>query len=289
MSEEILARGGFRLDRRRALEKMERFQLADPWAWVIELVAAAVAGGATAVTLESDADDLRVRWDGAMLTRAELDGLFDALFGTPRSPRERLLQHLAVGVLGALGREPRHVHVLRGPHAEAGEPSLRMIVDDPAETRAEDHPHPGVGTEVWVRLAVGLDVLGRVVTGLFTERPEARLVRRRAGWSPIPVLVNGRAVDPPIPERALVAGEELWLVPAPAGVDLVRGGITIGQIAAPFERFGVAGVHRDDTLTLDASRGAPVDDDALRAARRALDLRIAALLPALAEIGRAHV
>jgi len=57
--------GSFTLDREQARAKMQKFQLVDARRYVLELVQAAVLRGATQIEFEIDADDMRMRFDGA--------------------------------------------------------------------------------------------------------------------------------------------------------------------------------------------------------------------------------
>jgi hypothetical protein len=290
VSEEFLAKGTFRVDRRRALEKMEKFQLADPIAYVLELVAAAVTAGAALIEVTNDADDLVIAWQGELPTRAELDGVFDALFGAADTPRAAMLQHLAMGVLGALGQSPRWLHIDRG--AVAGEPALRLAVVDPTETRALDTQHDARAIRVHVRQAPSLAVLGKALTGLFTEPPETRLLRARTRWCPVPILVGGKPLlstgaprPTPLGAPAVTAGEtpsELWLVrDTKATIDLVRHGVTVGQASRILGPFALSGWARDDGIALDASRGNILEDARHAALRARLDVAFAAHIPTI--------
>lgn len=291
MKGELLATGRFRVDRRRALQKMERFQLADPLAYTLELVAAAVCAGASAIHVENDSDDFALRWEGEAPTRDELDGLFDHLFARAPEGRARALQHLALGVLGALGQAPRWVRVDRAAHA--GEPALRLAVADPAETRAEEHAHDVVGTRVHVRQKVSFANLAEALLLGVHGAPEERLLRARARWCPVPLLLNGAPLAAPTPKAPLATwsadGCALWLVAAPDGaVDLVRSGVVVGSRGRRIGDVAVTGWLRADGVTLDASRANVVDDDQLAAADRALDDAVERLLHAAATATAPH-
>ncbi len=288
--EEVLARGRFRVDRRRALEKMEKFQLANPLAYTLELVAAAVAAGATRIEIENDSDDFVLRWDGDGPTRDELDALFDHLFGGAASPRAAMLQHLALGVLGALGQSPKWVHVDR---EGVGGPPLRLAVTNPAETRSVEHAHDGKGTRVHVRQRLSMANLAEALLSPFQHAAEARLVRERARWCPVPVLLDGVAIPRPTPKEPLGgwSGEgELWLVPDQrARIDLVRRGVVVGTVERGVGPLGVTGWLRADTVELDASRANVVEDGAWEALGRAIDEAVGRLVAGTAEHFRARL
>ncbi len=289
MSEEVLAKGRFRVDRRRALEKMERFQLADPRAYTLELVAAAVAAGATRIDIRNDSDDFELSWEGDGPTREELDGIFDHLFARPTTARAEMLQHLAVGILGALGQAPRWVRLDRG-----GAPSLRLTVDDPAETLAVEHAHGVTGTRVHVRQRLTVSSLAEALLLPLRDPEETRLLRAAARWCPVPVHVGGSPLVAPTPPKGAAAWAApgkgaLWLTSDRAAhVDVVRRGVVVGRLERPVGRLRIVGWLGGDALTLDASRGKVVEDAAWTTFVAALDAAIAALLVRYAQLAPTH-
>ena len=82
----IDSRGAFTVDAEKAREKIERFRLADPLAYVVELVQAAVLVGARRIDIDVDADDFCLRCDGSPFSRADLTDLESAVL--VRSPDE---------------------------------------------------------------------------------------------------------------------------------------------------------------------------------------------------------
>jgi hypothetical protein len=278
MSEEILAKGRFRVDRKRALEKMERFQLADPLAYTVELLAAAVLAGATRVEVTNDSDDFVLRWDGDGPTRDELDGLFDHLF-TGGDGRGAMLQHLAMGLLGALGQKPKWIHVDRA--AMGDDPALRLTVADPTETRSTPHPHDERGTRIHVRDRLTFATLWEALRP--GQAAESRLLAARARWCPVPVVLNGTPVPRPAPPDGALArhtlpNADLWLLDGAASLDIVRHGVVVGQVERPVGPMRVGGWMRGDTLELDASRANIVRDEVWKGFERQLEAGVAALL-----------
>ncbi|MEZ4235558.1 MAG: hypothetical protein R3F59_05220 [Myxococcota bacterium] len=275
----IVGQGRFRVDRRRALEKMERFQLEDPHRYVLEWIAAANAARAPAVDVVNDADDLRMRWACAPAPDGEdLDRLFDHVWGTPDGPHEAMLQHLGLGVLGALGLGPRWIHLDSG--APGGD--LRLDVTDPAEAL-----HRALGTDevdglrCHVREGLTATTVREALAWLFQEPAEARLVRGAARWSPATVTVNGRPIARPEPPAATVfdtgdrGGGWLWFALGEAQeIDVVRHGVTVARYPVDLGAFTVGGWWRADALRLNASRSAVVDDAEWQALLAGLDAAI---------------
>lgn len=104
--------GRLRVDAARAVDKLREYQLPDPVAWVLEVVRAAIAFGATEVRVTGDADDVRVAWDGAAPSPEMLTRLFDELVDPAPRAERRAARLLATGVNTALGLGPRWIDVV---------------------------------------------------------------------------------------------------------------------------------------------------------------------------------
>lgn len=94
-------RGEFQIDRAKAREKMQKFQLPDPHSYVLEFVKAVTILGATEVHFGIDADEMRMTCNCIPLTDTELDNLYGAAFSKLDSERNRALRHLAIGLTAA--------------------------------------------------------------------------------------------------------------------------------------------------------------------------------------------
>jgi len=269
----VVSTGGFRLDRRRAMEKLSRFQLEDPHRYVLELVAAAVRAGAEQIRVTSDADDFIIEWEGLHPTREELDALFDHLFHDPDRDRARFLNHLAHGVFGAHGLQPRWIHLER--------PGLTLDLTDPLEVSQSPNTR-GAGVRVHVRERFSLAVLKEAVW-FFDDAHEAALLRAGAPTCPSAILLNGREIERDLgalmgrPEgRATIEllGGRVWLSrplePTPrAPVDLFKGEILLSRDGVVADQRDLAlgdlrlrGWARADGLRLNASRSHAVQDAA---------------------------
>ncbi|MBW2255939.1 MAG: hypothetical protein JRI25_15255 [Deltaproteobacteria bacterium] len=267
----VIAEGSFRLDRRRAMDKLARFQLEDPHQYVLELVAAAVCADASSVQIRNDADDLEMSWDGDHPTRDELDALFDWVFSRDAEPRSRMLRHLAQGVFGALGLDPKWVRVER--------PGLTWDFTDPANVTTSAN-HRTEGVRVHVRERLGMAVVGDAFGG----PRESRLLQRRARVCPIPIRLNAEEISgspshrPRKPSDRLgaeTASDHLWLstqgtvgselasFPDRTGtVALIRDGILVGWMTPAAGPLCLAGWISAQELKLNASLSAPVQDAA---------------------------
>ena len=219
----ILSRGTALVDPRAAVERLRSFQLAEPLLYVLEIVRAAVAGGATAVDLHNDADDLVITFDGSAPSADDLAHLLDHLFSTAH-PRLRLL---ALAVNTALGFGPLHVDLYTTHNAPVGQchrvrftagvshdPEARVpaalesarveLVPRPADLPAE-------GVRVHLRESFGLPV----VREWFARDPaETVLLRDRLVALPIPLRRDGIPLVTGFVPAALVR------VPLDLGADL---------------------------------------------------------------------
>ncbi|PRP97873.1 hypothetical protein ENSA5_31060 [Enhygromyxa salina] len=121
----------FKLARRRAIEKLRRFALADPYFYILEIIQAAIAGGADYVDISCADGDVLISWTGGSLREDELAQLFDFLFAS----KERLdlahVRSLALGVNALMLFEPEQVVIESGDGTPGG--TARMVVRAGAE------------------------------------------------------------------------------------------------------------------------------------------------------------
>ena len=101
--------GQFTLDVEKARSKMARFQLTEPLRFVLEVVMAAVAGGATRIDITSQSRQLTVALPGLALPGQELANLDDYMLSAAGRAEERALAHLGIA-LNSLGQlNPKHI------------------------------------------------------------------------------------------------------------------------------------------------------------------------------------
>ena len=93
--------GTFVVDKRRALDKLMRFQLPDPETCLLPIIRCALAGKASGVSIaELSQGGLEINSTGA-LGRERLEDPYSALFET-RTAANAAARHLATGLLCAL-------------------------------------------------------------------------------------------------------------------------------------------------------------------------------------------
>lgn len=80
----VVSRGAIRVDARRAVAKLREHLLVDLNLYLLELVRAAAAGGATAIDVRGDADDVILSFDGPPFPAATLERLLDHVLDAAR-------------------------------------------------------------------------------------------------------------------------------------------------------------------------------------------------------------
>ncbi len=184
----FVERREFTLSRDKAVEKLREFSLRHPAGYVLELVQAAVFGGASYIAIDVSDESLLVAWVGGEALKAEqLESIFDYLFLARTDPRTRHLSQLAIGLNALLQRKPKLVRIESGDGTADG--TVRVDLD-----------RRGRGTLGRPELAMaGTYLLVQFRTG-WLERfdgqdfhAEEALVESRCVYSPVPILLNGRA------------------------------------------------------------------------------------------------
>jgi hypothetical protein len=181
----------FTLARSRAIEKMRKFALADPYFYVLELIQAAIANGASYIDLACESGNVTLSYVGGGLDESQLGQLFDFLFAS----KERLdiadLRALALGVNAALLFEPTRVIIESGDGTAKG--TTRMVLEhgaDAVDVGRADRPLGGT--------FIRFEGLRRDVVAKKTGRKgnddgsmEYGVVETRCLAAPIPIIFNG--------------------------------------------------------------------------------------------------
>lgn len=182
------SRGSFSVDVDKANEKIERFRLADPLGYVLELVQAARLAGATRVDVVIGARDLVMRCNGRAFSATDLKDLEAAILVTnPDDHPAR--QQLALGVSASRALDPRFVRVRSGGHA--------LTLDDEGTRLEADGTELGadVVTEVAVQESFRLGHFVDFVRGAFGKQREEHLLHDRCRYARFDVVVNGVSVS----------------------------------------------------------------------------------------------
>ncbi len=277
---ELASRGEFTLDRERARDKLQRFQLAEPARYVLLLVEAAVAQGATRVQVQIDTDDVRFEFDGTPFDRVALDALWDVLLGDPL-PAYPGLRPLALALNAAMGLRPSFVRV----HG-AGEPGLRL------ELRAQgapqlDEAEPASASLVHVRERKGLRSIAEFVRALRSTRDESKFLREHCRYVTTPIFLGKEQVSHGAPEQigcgsreAFVDGTRLvagidpdhWPDHGPkALLERCRRGVRVDVLEVEHWPPGVVALIDGPNFALDLSQAGIRRDDNYNKVIQALD------------------
>ncbi|WP_437832583.1 hypothetical protein [Sorangium sp. So ce1153] len=265
----IVARGAIRVDARRAVQKLREHLLVDLDHYLLELVRAAAAGGATRIDLCYDADDVVLTFDGEPLDAPILTRLLDHVLNAAPDAASRRLRLLALGVNAALGLRPARVDLLttgRGPSGDAPEATCTRVrftpalLEAPAEAFApaagpacDEVPRPpgmpAAGLRIEVRRRLGWSVLRRAITG--DTPPEVDHLAAATGDFPIPIAIEGEPL-----RRAPPGGHPEVLVRVPFHVRGARRAAL--EVLAPPESARDAAVSAPLSAPRSAPRSAPL-------------------------------
>ncbi len=200
--------GDFTLDPLKAVEKMARFQLRSPYEYVLKLVQSAVTAGATEIRLDQSGSDFTMLFDEAPFTLENLKNLPDHALQPARTP----LSHLAVAVNCMLALQPSALELVSwDPTIQRG---VRLTLDHGCEklTRGPDvartrlrlrgrkKPAAGMLGPAWAGWTDAL--LSRSLGDYGAEfraqwDSEYSQIWRRCLLAPVPIVLNGRAVNRP--------------------------------------------------------------------------------------------
>lgn len=250
--------GAFTVDGEKAKTKLERFRLADPLFYTVELVQAAVLSGATRIEIDVDNDDFALRFQAAHpYGAADLSDLQSAVLVRGDNTHPARLQ-LALAVTAALAQRPRRLVVVGDGATLIHERDVTRVV--PSE--------PTTTMSIAMRERFRLGHLGELLTGLIKMTPEERLVRERCRFAAVDVVVNGALISkapwPGSPHVELAVKDTRGVVGfladphAPSRIFLLRAGVLQEElewatVAPTVPPTGVFAVVDGATLDRDAS------------------------------------
>jgi len=208
--------GCFSIDFAQAAEKMSRFRLSSPYEYVLKFVQSAVAGGAREVSVSVNRDQVVVLWDSVAMNRDQARELARHAAEPQRQGDLRALTHLAIGLEAVRALKPQTLEVVTYDSREGK--GLHWIRTPKGEKLAELQggvPH-GDRTRVTISGAQrpSLRPSGPAWSGWLDDYASRSLgdygaevrslvdseysqVWRRCLFAPIPVVLNGRAVNRP--------------------------------------------------------------------------------------------
>lgn len=263
---ELVRSGGFRVDRKRALEKLRDFQFGDPAAFALSWARCAALSHATRLDARAVERGLELRFDGEALDEEALRQPYAALF--EEGPGAERYRHLAVGLLAALRLEPERISVVSGVEPGRWRLTVRSLEEDEA---LEAQPGAGGGTTLlveWPKSAAGA-VLQAVAPGLSARGRALRRLAEDCGMLRFPLTVDAKPA-PPLPSGGMPAfafeedgarGVLEATEPGKAGrLHFYKHGVRVSS--KPLELPISFDAHVDDPrLRLDASHGEVAQDE----------------------------
>ncbi|MBI3926136.1 MAG: hypothetical protein HY319_11385 [Armatimonadetes bacterium] len=205
--------GHFTVESRVALEKMARLQLHSPYEYVLKLIQAAVAARAGEIRIDTDRRGVSLLFDRAVWNLEHLRDLSDLVLEPQATGPQRHRTHLAIGLNAARALEPREIEVVswNGTHGahlvrRGTSETVERLVSGPAtertriqvrDRRAIPLRPSGPAWAGWSdHLATrSLGDYGAEMRSLWDS--EYSQIWRRALFAPIPVVLDGRAVNRP--------------------------------------------------------------------------------------------
>lgn len=184
---EVDSVGRFTLDPVKAREKLQKFQLVDAHRYVLELVQAAVLRGATDIGFAIDADDMHMRFDGAVFSAEELGDVWGSIFADGDDRLLRGVRQLALGLNAALGLGPKRIVV------RSGGQELRLV---PGAADVHRAVEPALaGTTIHVAQRVKLAGLGLFFKNLVGSLAEEVHLRERCVYAAQAITLDGARIS----------------------------------------------------------------------------------------------
>lgn len=283
--------GEFTMDREQARRKMNEFQLADPRAYVLELVQAAVLKGAKRIDFDIDADDLHMVHDGLPYTLQDFEELYAAAFAPRVDEVTGARQQLAYGLNAAARLKPRFIRVV-SVHADERDEGAELLIrrGKPEQYRAvpgftipDRDDGPKVTTWIHVKSRLRLRVLSRFVENLMETLPEELLLRKRCCFATSEIFLEGQELSFGLHLPDAVGEVEVWgkgirgragfsAVDDRCRLHLVKDGVWITTHDLRGDEPGFVAVVEGRDLKKDISQADVVRDQAYYGLRQHVDL-----------------
>ena len=233
--------GHFSIDRERSKQLLSRYRLEHPEAYGLNLVAAAVASGASSIEIHSTTEEFRMGFDGRPFSAEELENCTSSFILSDRSPQIVRMQELAIALqaAGTAGSESLEVTSL----TPVGEVILRSKgANQSLERRPVSQAAGGHSTVIRVTKRNPLSWLKSLFVGP-AEGPEAIFIRSLCGWAPARISINGQF----LPRPELPRGAKLVTVLGPPSLgevsEAVNGALQVLHVESGLNTSGVILFH----------------------------------------------
>jgi len=279
--ETFVGGGSFLIDRKRALEKLMRFQLPDACMYPLPWVQAALASGAKQVYVWPTRAGLELAFGGQPWDPAAVKDPYRHLFEEDPDGRNVRYRELAIGLLSVLRIQPQHVSLT----FSNGGREYSLEVQSLEKETLEQLPGAPLEDE---RARFSSEVVMSIFVGkpLASFDKELRFLKDHCRHCPVPIVVKGEPVNPPpapdaetegrkrLRRRFAAAGAEgcIELVAEhleASSIDVVTRGVTIATEHPQLPGVQVLGHVRNDSLRKSLSQMGTVKDETYQ---RTMDL-----------------
>ncbi|PIP81905.1 MAG: hypothetical protein CO113_00045 [Elusimicrobia bacterium CG_4_9_14_3_um_filter_62_55] len=255
--------GGFRVDRRRAVRKLQRFQLPGTFGASMLLIRAAVASGASHVRIAQQTLFNEVRFDGEPFPYRFLQDPYAPILGDKEChPRER---SLALGLMHLLDYRPRTVTIRTGANDER---YALAVSPEGIDSAREDLTKSEEDGETDTAIQTEWSVEER------TRALRSQLTRSALRWNcamcPATIalgdsLIHAPEDDFPRGEMFSWNGARVVVDEAPVGttgtLELFHYGVKVQRLEVPYQERGFHVWVDDPGFALNASLSAVVQDE----------------------------
>lgn len=177
----------FTVARQSAIQKMRKFALSDPHYYVLELIQASVANGATYIDLDIKSQSVRLSYVGGGFSESELSQLFDFLFASKDDLDIADARQLALGINALLLAEPDQIVI------ESGDGTLDGTTRVEIET-ATDRVTVGTPEKPLRGTFMTVSGINRNRFGAGGDLRETQVIENRCLSATIPIIVNNEPV-----------------------------------------------------------------------------------------------
>ncbi|GMU55375.1 MAG: hypothetical protein AMXMBFR33_45210 [Candidatus Xenobia bacterium] len=184
--------GSFTLDLVHAREKLKKFQLLDPYHYVLPLVSAVVLGGGSTLRCRVGPARFSMEFDGTPFTVEELEGMFSVLLVGSSPVAQRRVAELAVGINAALSLSPRQVSLV------SVHPDQVVKATFTARKQQVETTPPPEKAQPWTRIEVqhaGMRALWRKTQ---RDAPEVLALHQRCRLANLELTVNDLSFPPQV-------------------------------------------------------------------------------------------
>ncbi len=187
--------GHFTLDKKKAREKMKKYQLISPYYYVLEIIQAAVASGAKKIDVYIDSDDSIFTFDGEIYTLEDLENIYSSLFVSQKDISLDRFRELAIGINSALVLNPQYIRVVSGK----GKKGAELLCRPPSEEKIKPIAISTSGTKVHVKDRISIRVATRFLSKYIARRmpTEGKILKDRCYLCRIPIYINKDHINPP--------------------------------------------------------------------------------------------